>query len=65
MVRNCPITEGYLVLRAILDSNRYPGEGKLAPTWDGPFPILKSTPSSAYWLTCPNGTQLPHGTRYT
>ncbi|GFZ19761.1 hypothetical protein Acr_28g0004660 [Actinidia rufa] len=41
-------------------STREPNTGKLGPTWEGPYKVIKVSRPGTYWLEDPNGKALLH-----
>ncbi|GFY82856.1 hypothetical protein Acr_02g0010960 [Actinidia rufa] len=49
-----------LVLRKVTLSTREPNMGKLGPTWEGPYKVIKVSRSGTYWLEDMSRKSLPH-----
>ncbi|GFY89059.1 hypothetical protein Acr_06g0009990 [Actinidia rufa] len=49
-----------LVLRRVILSTKEPNAGKLGPTWEGPYKVIKVSRPGTYWLEDPNGKTLLH-----
>ncbi|GFY87521.1 hypothetical protein Acr_05g0011600 [Actinidia rufa] len=49
-----------LVLRKVTQSTKEPNAGKLGPTWEGPYKVVKVSRPGTYWLEDPNGKTLLH-----
>lgn len=58
-VQHHPMNKDNLVFRVILDPNKHPDKGKLAPTWDDPFHVSIMSPIGTYLLIYLDGTLLP------
>ncbi|KAK9050558.1 hypothetical protein SSX86_029875 [Deinandra increscens subsp. villosa] len=50
---------GDLVLRKAFQNTTNPGDGKLAPKWEGPYLIDSEAGKGAYWLASMEGDLLP------
>lgn len=50
----------YLVLRKLDVTDKREGQGKLAPTWEGPFKIIKVIRPTVFHLKDLNGKREPH-----
>ena len=51
---------GDLVLRKVTLSMKEPNSGKLGPTWEGPYKIVKVSSPRTYWLEDMSEKALPH-----
>ena len=51
---------GDLVLRKVTLATKDPAQGKLRPTWEGPYKVVKFHSRGTYHLEKLNGTALPH-----
>ncbi|GFS34945.1 hypothetical protein Acr_00g0036910 [Actinidia rufa] len=51
---------GDLVLRKVTLSTKEPNTGKLGPTWEGPYKVIKVSRPGTYWLEDPNEKALLH-----
>jgi hypothetical protein len=51
---------GDLVLRKITLATKDPAQGKLGPTWEGPYRVVKFHRKGTYHLEKLDGTALPH-----
>lgn len=58
-VRERKFAIGELVLKKMLPSEKNPNEGKLAPSWRGPFKVISIAGTSSYRLEDMDGKQLP------
>ena len=59
-VKHRSFLPGDLVLRKVTLSTKEPNAGKLGPTWEGPYKVVKVTRPGTYWLEDMNGKALPH-----
>ncbi|GFY91031.1 hypothetical protein Acr_07g0012270 [Actinidia rufa] len=59
-VKHRSFLPGDLVLRKVTLSTREPNTGKLGPTWEGPYKVIKVSRPGTYWLEDPNGKALLH-----
>ncbi|GFZ01679.1 hypothetical protein Acr_15g0002880 [Actinidia rufa] len=59
-VKHQSFLPGDLVLRRVTLSTRDPSAGKLGPTWEGPYKVIKVSRPGTYWLEDPNGRALLH-----
>ncbi|GFZ05223.1 hypothetical protein Acr_17g0007950 [Actinidia rufa] len=59
-VRHRSFLPGDLVLRRVTLSTKEPNAGKLGPTWEGPYKVIKVSRPGTYWLEDPNGKALLH-----
>jgi hypothetical protein len=50
---------GDWVLRRVTIATKNPTEGKLGPTWEGPYQVVKNHRQGAYHLQTAKGKQLP------
>ena len=51
---------GDLVLRKATLSIKELNVGKVGPTWEGPYKVVKVSRPRTYWLEYMNGKALPH-----
>jgi hypothetical protein len=51
---------GDLVLRKVTLATKDPTQGKLGPTWEGPYRVVKFHRKGTYNLEKLDGTALPH-----
>jgi hypothetical protein len=51
---------GDLVLRKVTLVTKYPTQGKLGPTWEGPYRVVKFHIRGTYHVEKLDGTALPH-----
>ncbi len=51
---------GDLVLRKVTIATKDPTQGKLGPTWEGPYRVIKFFRRGTYHLEKLDGTALPH-----
>ncbi|XP_057461085.1 uncharacterized protein LOC130751495 [Actinidia eriantha] len=51
---------GDLVLRKVTLSTKEPNAGKLGPTWEGPYKVIKVSRPRTYWLEDLSGKALSH-----
>ena len=49
-----------LVLRKVTLATKEPNIGKLNPTWEGPYKVVRVSRPRTYWLEDMNGNALPH-----
>ncbi|GFZ06995.1 hypothetical protein Acr_18g0011650 [Actinidia rufa] len=54
-VKHRSFLPGDLVLRRVTLSTRDPSAGKLGPTWEGPYKVIKVSRPGTCWLEDPNG----------
>ena len=54
------ILTGDLVLRKVTLSTKEPNDGKLGPTWESPYKVVKVSRPGTYWLKDMNIKALPH-----
>ncbi|GFY96586.1 hypothetical protein Acr_11g0008920 [Actinidia rufa] len=59
-VKHRSFLPGDLVLRRVTLSTRDPSAGKLGPTWEGPYKVIKVSRPGTYWLEDLNGKALLH-----
>ena len=59
-VRHRSFLPGDLVLRKVTLSTKEPNTGKLGPTWEGPYKVIKVSRPGTYWLEGPDGKALSH-----
>ncbi|GFZ19982.1 hypothetical protein Acr_28g0006870 [Actinidia rufa] len=59
-VKHRSFLPGDLVLRKVTLSTREPNTGKLGPTWEGPYKVVKVSRLGTYWLEDLNGKALLH-----
>ncbi|GFS40591.1 hypothetical protein Acr_00g0069450 [Actinidia rufa] len=59
-VKHRSFLPGDPVLRKVTLSIREPNTGKLDPTWEGPYKVIKVSKPETYWLEDPNGKALLH-----
>ncbi|GFS43543.1 hypothetical protein Acr_00g0085670 [Actinidia rufa] len=59
-VKHRSFLPGDLVLRRVTLSTKEPNAGKLGPTWEGPYKVIKVYRPETYWLEDPNGKALLH-----
>ncbi|GFY86848.1 hypothetical protein Acr_05g0004870 [Actinidia rufa] len=59
-VKHRSFLPGDLVLRRVTLSTRDPSAGKLGPTWEGPYKVIKVSRPGTYWLEDLNGKTLLH-----
>ncbi|GFZ06814.1 hypothetical protein Acr_18g0009840 [Actinidia rufa] len=59
-VKHRSFLPGDLVLRRVTLSTKEPNAGKLGPTWEGPYKVIKVSRPGTYWLEDPNGKALLH-----
>ncbi|GFY85492.1 hypothetical protein Acr_04g0002300 [Actinidia rufa] len=59
-VKHRSFLPGDLVLRRVTLSTKEPNAGKLGPTWEGPYKVVKVSRPGTYWLEDPNGKALLH-----
>ncbi|GFZ00544.1 hypothetical protein Acr_14g0001790 [Actinidia rufa] len=59
-VKHRSFLPGDLVLRRVTLSTRDPRAGKLGPTWEGPYKVIKVSKPGTCWLEDLNGKALPH-----
>ena len=50
---------GDLVLRKVSIATKYPNQGKLGPTWEGPYRVIHYSRRGSYHLETLNGQKLP------
>ena len=50
---------GDLVLRKVTPTTKDPAQGKLGPTWEGPFKVVHYSHQGSYHLEDLNGNKLP------
>ena len=51
---------GNLVFRKVTMSTKEPNAGKLGPTWEGPYKVVRVSRLGTYWLKDMSGKILPH-----
>ena len=49
-----------LVLRKVSQVTRDPSQGKLGPTWEGPYKVVRYSRQGSYHLKTMDGQELPH-----
>ena len=54
------ILTGDLVLRKVTLYTKEPNDGKLGPTWESPYKVVKVSRPGTYWLKDMNIKALPH-----
>ncbi|GFY85496.1 molybdenum cofactor sulfurase family protein [Actinidia rufa] len=59
-VKHRSFLPGDLVLRKVTLSTKEPNAGKLGPTWEGPYKVVKVSRPVTYWLEDMSGKTLPH-----
>ncbi|GFZ18414.1 hypothetical protein Acr_27g0001530 [Actinidia rufa] len=59
-VRHRSFLPGDLVLQKVTLPTKEPNAGKLGPTWEGPYKVLKVSRPGTYWLEDLNGKTLLH-----
>ncbi|GFZ00937.1 hypothetical protein Acr_14g0005720 [Actinidia rufa] len=59
-VRHRSFLPGDLVLRKVTLSTKEPNAGKLGPTWEGPYKVIKVSRPGTYWLEDLEGKALSH-----
>ncbi|GFY86953.1 hypothetical protein Acr_05g0005920 [Actinidia rufa] len=59
-VKHRSFLPGDLVLRRVTLSTRDPSAGKLSPTWEGPYKVIKVSRTGTCWLEDLNGKALSH-----
>ncbi|GFZ02408.1 hypothetical protein Acr_15g0010160 [Actinidia rufa] len=59
-VKHRPFLLGNLVLRKVTLSTKELNTGKLGPTWEGLYRVIKMTRIETYWLEDMKGRVLPH-----
>ena len=59
-VKHISFLPGDLVLRKVTLFTKEPNSGKLGPTWEGPYKVVKVFRSGTYWLEDMSGKTLPH-----
>ncbi|GFS37316.1 hypothetical protein Acr_00g0051350 [Actinidia rufa] len=59
-VRHRSFLLGDLVLRKVTLSTKESNAGKLGPTWEGPYKVIRVSRPGTYWLEDPNGKALLH-----
>ncbi|GFY92744.1 hypothetical protein Acr_08g0011400 [Actinidia rufa] len=59
-VKHKSFLSGYLVLRKVSLSTKEPNVGKLGPTWEGPYRVIKVSRPGTYWLKDTSGKALPY-----
>ncbi|GFZ06625.1 hypothetical protein Acr_18g0007950 [Actinidia rufa] len=59
-VRHRSFLPGDLVLRRVTLSTKEPNAGKLGPTWEGPYKVIKVSKPGTCWLEDLNGKALLH-----
>ncbi|GFZ00843.1 hypothetical protein Acr_14g0004780 [Actinidia rufa] len=59
-VRHRSFLPGDLVLRKVTLSTKEPNAGKLGPTWEGPYKVVKVSRPGTYWLEDLDGKALSH-----
>ncbi|GFY95426.1 hypothetical protein Acr_10g0008110 [Actinidia rufa] len=59
-VRHRSFLPGDLVLRKVTLSTKEPNAGKLGPTWEGPYKVIKVSRPGTYWLEDLDGKALSH-----
>ncbi|GFZ08777.1 hypothetical protein Acr_20g0005850 [Actinidia rufa] len=59
-VKHRSFLPGDLVLRRVTLSTRDPSAGKLGPTWEGPYKVIKVSRPGTYWLEDLNEKALLH-----
>ncbi|GFS38889.1 hypothetical protein Acr_00g0059990 [Actinidia rufa] len=59
-VKHRSFLPGDLVLRKVTLSTKEPNVGKLGPTWEGPYKVIKVSRPGTYWLEDPDGKALSH-----
>ena len=59
-VRHRSFLPGDLVLQKVTLSTKEPNAGKLGPTWEGPYKVIKVSRTGTYWLEDPDGKVLSH-----
>ncbi|GFZ15785.1 hypothetical protein Acr_25g0001940 [Actinidia rufa] len=59
-VKHRSFLPGDLVLRRVTLSTKEPNAGKLGPTWEGPYKVVKVSRPGTYWLEDPNERALSH-----
>ncbi|GFS34928.1 hypothetical protein Acr_00g0036800 [Actinidia rufa] len=57
-VKHRSFLPGDLALRRVTLSTKEPNVGKLGPTWEGPYKVIKVSRLGTYWLEDPNGKAL-------
>ena len=50
---------GDLVLRKVSQVTKDPSQGKLRPTWEGPYKVIRHSKEGSYYLKSLNGQELP------
>ena len=50
---------GDLVLRKVSQVTKDPSQGKLRPTWEGPYKVIHHSKEGSYYLKSLNGQELP------
>ena len=50
---------GDLVLRKVSQVTKDPSQGKLRPTWEGPYKVIYHSKEGSYYLKSLNGQELP------
>ena len=54
---------GDLVLRKVSQATKDSSQGKLGPTWEGPYQVIRHSREGSYYLKTLDGQELPvHGT---
>ena len=51
---------GDLVLRKVLTVTKDPNQGKLGPTWEGPYRVVHYSQRGSYHLETLDGQKFPH-----
>ena len=59
-VKRLSFLPGDLVLQKVTLSNKEPNAGKLSPTWEGPYKVIKVSRPGTYWLEYFSGKTLSH-----
>ena len=49
-----------LVLRKVSQVTKDSSQGKLGPTWEGPYQIIRHSRGGSYYLKTLDGQELPH-----
>ena len=49
-----------MVLRKVSQATKDPTQGKLGPTWEGPYKVIRYLRRGSYYFKDLNGNPLPH-----